>query len=327
MDIESAFDELQKAVDVPRDLLVEARRRRDAFRKAFDEESDTIETISSGSLARRSHKDPIKDVDVIVVYDASEHPTWGSPGDSAEDALEYVRGRVKVLLGAEDETSSKEVRHTRLRNHSVKCFIDDPDDPSPFTVDVTPALRLPDGVLHIPEKDSRDWIRTNPEELIRRVAKENEDWDEFIKLVRCIKRWSADKNSEMKGLLLEVMALDHLPKERSRDRALARYFSSASLAVRSPVKDPAGECGEIQPDLDRAAEEKLLDEAAHDAWRGVEARERGDTDEAACHWRSVFGNIFPEPESGCASIRPAAAAAAAATISIRPRPVRDAPQG
>lgn len=327
MDIEDSFDEMQDTVDVPPDDLKEARRRRDAFLTAFNSEPDVVETIPSGSLARRSHKDPIKDVDVIVVYDSSDHPDWGNPGESAEEALEYTRGRVNILLHHETGTSSKEVRLTALRNHSVKCFIDPPEDPSPFTVDVTPALRQDDGVLLIPERESKDWIRTNPEDLIRRVAGREASWNQFVKLVRCLKRWATD-NSEMKGLLIEVMALDHLPEGATRDRALARYFTAAADAVLRPVEDPAGECGEIQPDLDRAAASQQLDEAATNAWRGVEARDDGDDQTAACHWRTVFGDIFPEPPSGCGNGN-AAAATVAAGISFPPkrRPMRDNPQG
>ena len=92
---------------------------------------------------------------------------------------------------------------------------------------------------------------------------------------------------------------------------------------------PAGLCGEIQPDLDRSAASRHFERAAEAAWRAVEAEERGDTDEAACLWRSIFGPIFPEPEGGCGSGNGRGiAAGAAAAIPARPkRTVRDAPQG
>jgi hypothetical protein len=50
-----------------------------------------------------------------------------------------------------------------------------------------PALRLRDGVLLIPEKSSKDWIRTNPEHLIQRVADRQKEWDLFRPLVRVLK--------------------------------------------------------------------------------------------------------------------------------------------
>jgi hypothetical protein len=50
-----------------------------------------------------------------------------------------------------------------------------------------------------------------------------------------------------------------------------------------------------------------------------------------CHWHELFGDVYPEPSGGCASMRTAAAAAASlgavAAIRTGPRRVRDAPQG
>lgn len=326
MDIEDAFDELQKEVNAPLVAVKEARRRRDLFQDAFRGEHDVTETLPSGSLARGSQKDPINDVDVIIVYDQEAHPAWGLPGASAGDALDHVQERVHDLLGVTDGSVAKEVRLARTRNHSVKCWLDDPEVEGAFTVDVTPALRQRDEVLLIPEKESRKWIETAPEFLIRVVAERHQRWNRFVPLVRVLKRWGADQKTDMKSLMLEVLAFHHLPEE-SRPKALARFFAAASTAVLAPVIDPAGLCGEIQPDLDRAAASLYLATAAEAAWRAVEAEARGDTDEAACLWRTIFGEIFPEPDGGCGS-KAVAAAGAAAVISARPRrPVRDAPQG
>jgi hypothetical protein len=328
MDISQAFDDLQKAVNASPDAVKEARRRRDLFRDAFASDADVTETVPSGSLARGSQKDPIHDVDVIVIFDPAEHPDWGEPGASAGDALDHVQSRVHVLLGVSDGTFAKEVRLAQTRNHSVKCWLDDPEDENAFTVDVTPALRQEGETLLIPEKESSDWVSTAPELLIRLVGARHSSWNRFVPLVRDLKRWGADQQTEMKSLLLEVLALHHLP-EGERPEALARFFTAAAVAVLQPVEDPAGLCGEIQPDLDRAAAAQHFTKAAESAWRAVEAEGRGDTDHAACLWRTVFGDIFPEPPGGCGNGAGAAAGAAAAVITIpRPRrPVREAPQG
>lgn len=327
MDINAAFDTLQQNVNAPPHAVEEARRRRNMFCDAFSGDADVTECVHSGSLARGSQKDPIHDVDEIIVFDQEAHPKWGQPGPSAGDALDHVRERVNDRLGVTNGTHAKEVRLAQPRNHSVKCFLDDPDDPDAFTVDVTPALRQTNGTLLIPEKANERWINTDPENLIARVRERHAEWNRFVGLVRCLKRWAADQPTEMKSLLIEVLALYHLPVG-TRQRALARYFTSAAQAVLLPVVDPAGLCGEIQPDLDRQAASQDLAKAAEAAWRAVEAEERGDTEEAACLWRAIFGEIFPEPPGGCGNGRRPAAAAAAATIPARPRrPVRDAPQG
>ena len=70
----------------------------------------------------------------------------------------------------------------------------------------------------------------------------------------------------MKSLVVEVLALDLLPVA-DRPAALSRFFTAAAEAVWGPICDPAGLCGEIQPDMDRAA--------ASAALRGRDAMGRG----------------------------------------------------
>lgn len=325
MDISGAFDTLQKNVNAPMDAVERARERRDLFRKAFAPEEDVVEVFPSGSFARGSQYDPINDVDVVIVYEPDAHPDWGSLGSSAGDALDYVQGRVRELLGVSEGTLAKEVRRAGPRNHAVKCFLDDPDDPNAFTVDVMPALRQDDGTLQIPEKKSACWVPADPQDLIRRIADRHAEWNRFVGVVRVLKRWSDDQSTGMKSLLLEVLALNHL-REDTRPKALARFFTAAAGAVLLPVCDPAGLCGEIQPDFDRAAAAAHFEQAAEHAWRAVTAEDRDDTDEAACHWRKVFGSIFPEPVGGCGGGNAALAAGVIAATPKR-RPVRNAPQG
>jgi Second Messenger Oligonucleotide or Dinucleotide Synthetase domain len=327
MDIDEAFNDLQKEVNAPQSAVDEAQRRRNLFIDAFKGDEGVNERRPSGSLARGSQKDPIHDVDVILVYDGETFPTWGSPGDSAEDALRHVQQRVKALLGESDGSFAKKVRRTEVRNHTVKCWLDDPTVKGAFTVDVTPALRLGEMLLSIPERESREWIDTAPEYLIRVVKERHAEWNRFVGLVRVIKRWGSDRPTEMKSLLLEVLALHHLPKD-DRPKALAKFFAAGAAAVLLPVEDPAKVCGEIQPDLDRQAASDDFSRAAEAAWRAVEAEARGETERAACLWRDVFGSIFPEPPGGCSNGGgPVVAGAAAVTVLRRRRPVREAPQG
>lgn len=319
MSVESGFDDLQGVANATDESVKEARRRRDAFRSALPAAEDVDYVFPSGSLARGTHKDPIHDVDLVCVFKAGDRPDWGGPGDSAEDALEHMRNLIKERLGA-DGTEGREVRRCDLRNHSVKCFLDDPADPDAFTVDVTPALLHPERGLWIPERNSRDWVRSDPRYLIDVVAERHAEWSQFAKLVRVLKRWNADQGSHMKSLVVEVLALDLLPV-KNRPTSLARFFTAAASAVWSPIVDPAHLCGEIQPNLDRAAASAELERAAEAAAAAVEAAERGEGRRAMCLWRKIFGSIYPEPIGGCGGSGPAVIPA------VPKRKIVDAPQG
>jgi hypothetical protein len=254
-----------------------------------------VEVRPSGSLARGTHKDPVNDVDLIVVFNADAHPDWKQPGPSADCALAHLQAAVKRRLGSD---GTGDVRLAKPRNHSVKCFLDDPDDPDAFTVDVTPALVRDEGGFWIPESRSADWVASDPKYLIDLVAERHKEWNEFARLVRVLKRWNTDHGAHMKSLTVEVLAITYLPV-LARPNAISSFFAAAQDAVWDPICDPANLCGPIQPDLDAHAASTELAAAASLAARAIEAEANGEKSNAQCLWRELFGDIFPEPYGGC----------------------------
>ena len=345
MQVGEAFKDFQKIVNADDDAVKEARRRRDLFKGAFSSEADVVEVVPSGSLARGTQHDPIHDVDTIIVFRQEDHPDWGNAGSSAKDALSELGSRVNKLLGQTNGTYDQLVRLADPRDHAVKCFIDDPDDEDPFTVDAMPALRHDDGTLLIPECHSEMWIPANPEHLIALTSKAHKDWNSFAPMVRVLKRWRRTCGTPVKSLVMEVLALDHLPREGERADALSKFFVAAAVGVISGVQDPAGLCGDIQPDLDVYALSDALDAAGETAAEAMAAAQDDEPHAAIRLWGKVFPD-FPEPPEGGGgsggggtgsgsgsggsgdggAAAPAVGAAAAATL-LRPRPVRDAPQG
>ena len=290
MSLNSGFDEVQACADADIAQVRDARTRRDLFRRELPCFPDVIELRPSGSLARGTHIDPIHDVDLVAVFSESAHPKWGKPGGSAEEALEHARKLIKDCLGSD---GTGDVRHTRVQNHSVKCFLDDPDDPDAFTVNITPALVQVEGGILIPEKNNKRWVASDPQFLMDEVARRHDAWKEFTKLVRVLKRWNRDHGKRMKDLVVEVLALTWL-NEADRPTALAQFFTAAAVAVWCPIRDPANLCGLIQPDLDKAGAHAALADAADHANRALEAAARDENSRAMCLWRKVFGPTFPE---------------------------------
>lgn len=322
---DTAFDTFQTTVNADPEQLAEARRRRDVVLASMSSQADTEtdDCFVSGSLARGTQRGLIHDVDIVVIYTRDDHPTWGSPGASTEQALEHARSQVKDALGTDGDDGT-EIRHTLLRNHSVKCFLDDPDDPKAFTVDIVPAFRQDNGRLWVPERLTATWIESDPQHLIREVARRHSEWDRFVPLVRLLKHWNAGSDSQMKNLAVEILALQHLPAADTRQDALQRFFTAASANIMYGIEDPAGVCGAIQPDLDLTATKNLLDAAATTAWDAYMLGLDGDGDHAVCKWGELFGPDFPEPPGGCDS----GGNNGWPTIIVpTPRRVADAPQG
>jgi hypothetical protein len=319
--VSDAFKKFQDVVNADAEPVREARARRDLFKGAFAAESDVKEVIPSGSLARGTHKDPIHDVDVVIVFDGEQHPGWGEPGSSAEDALDYTRQRVNAMLGITNGTFAEAVRLARWRNHAVKCFLDDPDDPNAFTVDAMPALRR-EGKLLIPEAISKEWVYCNPEYLIEAAAQKHAEWGSYAGTVRMLKRWAADQDIKIKSLVMEVLALHFLPTNVTRQSALKQFFVSAFYYIEgaNEIVDPAGICGPIQSDLDNEEFAERLRTARDASSRAFQAQVNNNTAAAIHHWGEVFGAEFPKPPASIGHQLPAAAPAL-------PRTVKDTPQG
>jgi hypothetical protein len=337
MQVSTAFGQFQTEVNADPPAVTEGRRRRDLFLGGLDPLDDVVGMIPSGSLARGTQLDPIHDVDLIAEFAAAEHPDWGRPGDSAEDALTYLADQVMRRLGATNGIVGREVRLTSKRNHVVKCFLDDPESENPFAVEVAPALRQEDGSLLLPERHSSRWITSDPEYLIAEVRRRQAGWADFVPVARELKWWKKSCGLDMKNLVMEVLALRCLPDD-ARPPALARFFTAAAADVMTGVHDPAGHCGEIQPDLDRPKARDALLAAAELASRALDAAAADDLDRAVCLWRQVFGRAFPEPPGGCgglggkasqgsgAALFGAGATGLAAATAPRRR-IRDVPQG
>lgn len=323
MNVTDAFEAYQEIVNADEKQVKTARGRRDLFKNAFADDPDVIEVKPSGSLARGTQKDPINDVDTIIVFDAAAHPDWGQPGDSAEEALNHTQTRVRELLGSDGTHSPGQVRLTRWRNHAVKCFLDDPDDPDAFTVDAMPAL-LSEGQYLVPEFATKTWILTDPQHLIDEVADRHAAWSKYAGTIRMLKAWAAAHGTEtapIKSLVMEVLALDYLPTNHTRPIALREFFTAATFQIENhtDVSDPADLCGPIQPDLDYTALADHLRAARDEAILACSAQARGDDAAAITHWGNVFASAFPKP--------PKTSPGPAVVPPLVPRPVKDTPQG
>lgn len=343
---ETAFSAYESIVNAEPERLVDARLRRDAFVGAFESEDDVIDARPIGSLARKTQKSPLNDVDILVVFDGAHHPGWGTTvcDGTAAEAIAGAADRTKALLGPDgskiellnpDGGNELNVRLARKRRHSVKCFLDNVGEEDSFTVDVVAAISHPDHGVWIPERNLDNdaagiWIRSDPDHLVACAKTLQTEWELWIPCVRLLKYWNSETNVGMSSLYVEVLAHTALPTNETRSKALARFFQAAEMQISSELSDPAGLCGPIQADLDVEYARGCLEDAAVLAWEAVTAEADGRDDDAVCAWRSLFGDDFPAPPSGCDG---SLAKAAAGSTAIRTRPrdtprrVKNSPQG
>jgi hypothetical protein len=237
-----------------------------------------VEAISYGSLARGTHVDPIRDVDVLLIVEPRAELGWIHESADPRQVLDRLRQEVAVATGSTIWRGS-----TILGNHSVKHFpeVQGRTQAAPFA-DVVPALRTSAESLLIPDVPSASWIETNPKVLADRVRERQAEWGDFISVVRLLKAWNLANGAPVKSLAVEVLAIELLaPGPLSQ--AVPGFFSAACARSSKPVIDPAGLCGEIDPLGDFSRLEERLRAAAEDTGRALRATGAGEAGTIAKH--------------------------------------------
>ena len=263
MESDDGFQSFSEAIASDPIGVLLAKWRRDAFIAKLKDLPDVDEVIESGSLARGTQIGPVHDVDLIVVFDSSKHPDYGTKGKSEEAAgsaqgamthLENALGeQLHPWLGAREGV----LKETEQRTHVVTCYADwivALADIMPVAppVDVMPAVREGSHLL-VPERGT-GWIDVDPEKFMRQVEQRQREWKYFKEAIGMVKAWAELNHLDMKSIAIEVMVLKYCPRPGlfetlSCGEAVARFFEAAAKANITSLKDPAGRCGEIDPGM------------------------------------------------------------------------------
>jgi hypothetical protein len=310
MESDEAFRRFGRAIESDPLGVLLATWRRDAFTARLRRLPDVAEVIPSGSLAGGTHVGDIHDVDLIVVFDSSDHPDWGHGEVSVQAALERLQTglveQMHPLRGAEDGLLDE----TELRNHVVKCHGVSLGPfqgmvPAAPPTDVMPAIRA-GSHLRVPERMTNRWIDVDPEKLIRLVAERQREWKYYKEVVHMVKIWAERNNLNMRSVAIEVLVLKYCPRPRvfqtlSCGEAVARFFEAAAKAHITSLNDPAGRCGEIDPGMNYGTLRDALENGAKLAREAMDAELARESPHPAGEtvprpddcWRKLFGGQYP----------------------------------
>jgi hypothetical protein len=332
MESDDGFDAFGKEIKSDPLGVLLAKWQRDAFIRKLERLPDVIEVIPTGSLARGTHIGPLHDVDLVVVFDKSAHPGFGSEPESAGTALTYLENKLIELLHPLSGADAL-LKGTEQRTHVVKC-----DDrivkcsggsagpyaeifPTAPPVDVMPAVRekpylREKSPLLVPELDrvpelgtgrrKSKWVDVDPETFMRLIEQRQREWKYFTEVIRMVKAWAEHEHLEIKSVAIEAMVLLYCPRPRmfetlSRGEAIARFFDAAGKKLTSledPARpgrkiDPKMDCGKVRRRLERAAE--LAREAmdAEYSWKNRRQLMR-DATHPDVFWQRLFGKEYPQ---------------------------------
>jgi Second Messenger Oligonucleotide or Dinucleotide Synthetase domain len=253
-----------------------------------------IEPVLIGSYKRHVSIRRVKDVDVFCRLE--ELPEDETP----EALLERLEEVLTEKYGAERVT--KQAR-------SVQVAFPEFDG---LYVDAVPACPV-DGVWEIPQHESNDWQRTNPEELTSLSSSMNDKHDDLyvptVKLLRQTRRTLLGRRPG--GLFIELALYNACDRGLVCGRNQAEFYTSALEGAAALIAEHAS--GDHMPDPTlsgktmqiRATDAELQRAKTEFQAAAAKARDAYETDDrcaAAFTFRQLLGGnddhefVFPMPE-------------------------------
>ncbi|MFI7679390.1 hypothetical protein [Actinophytocola sp. NPDC049390] len=239
LSLEALLTQARHNIEVTREELDEARRRRQAIASAISKEFPGSRVYVNGSVAHGDALTPLTDIDVgIVIAEAKD--TYGpgkkGPRDLMERAAEAIR---RVLKPSYPKLTVQVEGCTR----AVLVRFGDPvhAGEKDFTADVICAVDNTTGRgLFIPKTPG--WSRSDPEAHTRMVLQAIEDTKvAFAHIVRLLKHWNRRHGKPLCSWNIKALALACITTPMTQLDGLSTwYLHAADELDKGETKDPAG---------------------------------------------------------------------------------------
>lgn len=307
--------QVRKDIQIPDEVIAEARRRRDVVMAAAGSFAAANRTFGSGSLAHRTAiagvggQETHVDADGAVVIDRRRRPELGPDGDG--EGSRGIAEEVRDFIGSEiRDTYPDATMHVAGRKRSILVRFHQPlatgEDP---TADLIVALdRRHKPGLWIPQLRKDDWDASHPEMHTELITSGGASlWRTRRYVVRLGKAWN---NLQSRSLLcsfnIEVLAYEAVaPGMGLADALAATLRRVATTLPRGLTEDPAGVSGSIGLPNGKDHAVKCLTRASEGLDRALD----DPNDEEIV--REVLADLFPgfvSPPAGSRSLASFAAA-------------------
>lgn len=279
-----AFDEFDDALKLDPTQRAEAEKIHSEITSILRDKGLIISAFLQGSFARKTMIAPLRDVDKVVILDPS------LAGLTPDEAMDRIQAALTLAY--------PEVTFDRTR-HSLQ--IDFGEDS--FYFDTVPAWETTtnDDDVCIANRSTDGWERSNTRELIRVVAKRNNDTNgDFIHQVRMGKQAIKQLlDGIIPGLHVESWAYIEVTEPIAHDEALTLILEAGARLLGGTYTDPTGvDTISARLKADVIAQAKpVLTEAARRAREARALTDAGDHNEAIRIWHSILGDCFPTPEA------------------------------
>ena len=287
-----AFEKFRKRLELSDTEQKDASKRHQEVRECIRGEFDLENDFLSGSYIRHTKTKPLKDVDIMFVL--SNEEIWRrdkAPIDTLrafESCLKKDYPDDRVSIGRRSVTVEFE-KNYYPEGHEGKVL----------SIDAVAAFECEGGDFEIPDKNTGNWIKTNPEIHKQQATSKNAEMGGFwIPLVKMAKGWNRANTKPIKpSFLIEVMALELVePPFSNYPDEIRNLFASLEANISETWPDPAGLGPPVSDQMTSAqiAEAKdILQEAQRKATLARRAEATGRQGEALRIWREILGPYFP----------------------------------
>lgn len=243
------------------------------------------ETFLSGSYARETAINDIKDVDIILMIDLDRNNT------APEVVLAWLQASIQ-----------SQYSKVKPQGRSVNVIHD-----NGFSLDIVPATPISNrsGPLWIPDREAKTWVATHPKKQIEFSSDRNKDTEGYyIHLIKIIKFWRdrlSDENSKPNSYIIEsLLSQCILSKPDSYGVAVkdifycihSNYKSYLSSGIVPIISDPGYPTVNVAKRWSFYEFSNFMTEIKDSLNIATEALESQDESESIKLWKKLFGNKF-----------------------------------
>jgi len=293
MEMNSYFDGLLANIEPDPNNVKLAKKSheeaRDFLAKDGEISKANPETFLSGSYARETAINDIKDVDIILIIDLDRTIT------EPEVTLTWVQASLQ-----------NNYPKVEKQGRSVNVIND-----KGFSLDIVPATPVSSrsGPLWIPEREAKTWVSTHPKAQITFSSERNKDTEGYyVHLIKIIKYWRdrlADENARPNSYIIESLISKYLiSKPSSYGDAVKNIFSyihftyQSYLTIRNVphISDSGYPSVNVAKRWEFDEFSAFMADVKNSYYVAKEALETKDEEESVKLWRKLFGNKFSPKE-------------------------------
>jgi predicted nucleotidyltransferase len=292
MELDSYFRGLLSNIEPDSAAVKKAKKAHEDLRAILQEDEEISkadpDTYLSGSYARDTALNSIKDVDVILLIEMDHNAT-----------------EPEIVVAWLQEALQRHYAKVRPQGRSVQVTTE-----TGFDLDVVPSVPISnrDGPVWIPDREVRQWVATHPKGQLAFGVEKNDSTDGYYKpLVKILKYWRDRLPSETaraKSYILESLVAGCLLfKPQSFGHGVVEIFRSIfsiyspylSLNIVPKIQDPGYSFVNVAKRWKFNEFSAFITEVKLASEIAVQALNSEDKHQSIKLWKKLFGNKF-EPK-------------------------------